>query len=231
MTASGGDPRVLAAAARISDAHTSLDAVGRRVAAEQLSDYPALATDPRLPGPVLVDPGLVHRRTAQLLTTAGGDDLHDAAERLAGWAEPVVALPALQQQLDVWLPASAVAAQAAALTRRLLCDAAGLARTPWFTHSNSTRPKTRRPAHTHQPSGHPAPTADPTSPSVDSGLEPVGFHVAPLEGAQPPSVVAVHDDLAVGQAPRLCWHGDLPAHGAVARFGDLDPVGRAPAGR
>ena len=28
------------------------------------------------------------------------------------------------------------------------------------------RPKTRRPAYTHQPSGHPAPTADPTSPSV-----------------------------------------------------------------
>ena len=138
MTASGGgDPRVLAAAARISDAHTSLDAVGRRVAAEQLSDYPALATDPRLPGPVLVDPGLVHRRTAEVLTTAGGADFHHAAERLAGWAEPVVALPALQQQLDVWLPASAVVAGPAALTRRLLCDAAGLARTPWSTHAVS----------------------------------------------------------------------------------------------
>ena len=36
-------------------------------------------------------------------------------------------------------------------------------------HPNPARPKTRRPAHTHQPSGHPAPTADPTSPSVDSG--------------------------------------------------------------
>ena len=36
-------------------------------------------------------------------------------------------------------------------------------------HPNPARPKTRRPAYTHQPSGHPAPTADPTSPSVDSG--------------------------------------------------------------
>ena len=36
-------------------------------------------------------------------------------------------------------------------------------------HPNPARPKTRRPAHTHQPSGQPAPTADPTSPSVDSG--------------------------------------------------------------
>ena len=36
-------------------------------------------------------------------------------------------------------------------------------------HSSPARPKTRRPAHTHQPSGHPAPTVDPTSPSVDSG--------------------------------------------------------------
>ena len=40
-------------------------------------------------------------------------------------------------------------------------------------HPNPARPKTRRPAHTHQPSGHPAPTADPTSPSVDSGLDDV----------------------------------------------------------
>ena len=36
-------------------------------------------------------------------------------------------------------------------------------------HSSPARPKTRRPAHTHQPSGHPAPNADPTNPSVDSG--------------------------------------------------------------
>ena len=32
------------------------------------------------------------------------------------------------------------------------------------------RTKTPRPAHTHQPSGPPAPNADPTNPSVDSGL-------------------------------------------------------------
>ena len=36
-------------------------------------------------------------------------------------------------------------------------------------HSSPARPKTRRPAHTHQPSGPPAPNADPTNPSVDSG--------------------------------------------------------------
>ncbi len=37
-------------------------------------------------------------------------------------------------------------------------------------HTSLARPKTRRPAHPHQPCGQPAPTVDPTNPSVDPGL-------------------------------------------------------------
>ena len=133
MTSGGGDSRVLAAAARISDAHAGLDAVDRRVADEEMSDYPALATDPRLAGPVLADPALIHRRTAQTLVAGGGGDLTDAAARLAGWAEPVVALTDLHQRLAQWLPDGTVSTETATLTRRLLCDAAGLAKTSWST--------------------------------------------------------------------------------------------------
>ena len=58
MTLTGGDPRVLAAAAKIRDAAANLGVVDRRVADEALRDCPALATDPRLAGPVLADCGL-----------------------------------------------------------------------------------------------------------------------------------------------------------------------------
>ena len=133
MTVIGGDPLVLAAAAGISDAYQDLDDACRRVAAEELTYYPVLATDPRMAGPVLVDPGIVHRRTAQVLTAAGGGYLHRAAERLVDWAAPVVGIVDLNQRLEAWLPDGAVMAPAARLTRRLLCDAAGLTRTPWST--------------------------------------------------------------------------------------------------
>ena len=86
---------------------------------------------------MLVDSGAGHRRTAQLLTTAGGSDLQDAAQRLAEWAEPVVEIAGLRQRLDGWLPAAVCEAPVAALTRRLLCDAAGLARTSWSAHAVS----------------------------------------------------------------------------------------------
>ena len=57
------------------------------------------------------------------------------------------------------------------------CDAKGLqdsvheeSGSAGIVASQRPRPSNRHPhAHTHQPSGHPAPTADPTSPSVDSG--------------------------------------------------------------
>lgn len=137
MTLTGGDPRVLTAAAKIRDAAANLGVVDRRVADEALRDCPALATDPRLAGPVLADCGLTHRRAAQVLTAAGGEDLQDAAERLAGWAYPVVTLTDLEQRLQAWLPEVAVAAPTATLVRRLLCDAAGLAATPWSTHAVS----------------------------------------------------------------------------------------------
>ena len=87
---------------------------------------------------MLAEVGYIHRRTAQLLTAAGGDDLDQAAERLAGWADPVVEIADLEQRLDAWLPDGAVAAPSAVwLTRRLLCDAAGLARTPWSAYAVS----------------------------------------------------------------------------------------------
>lgn len=136
MTA-GGDPPLVAAATRIGDAYHSLDDAGRLVADEMAGDCPASSRDPRDPGPVLADPGPSQRRTAQLLTTAGGGDLQDAAQRLAVWAEPVVAIAGLQRRLDGWLPAAVCEAPVASLTRRLLCDAAGLARTSWSTHAVS----------------------------------------------------------------------------------------------
>ena len=86
---------------------------------------------------MLADPGPGQRRTAQLLTAAGGGDLQDSAQRLGVWADPVVDVSELQRRLGVWLPDGACAAPVAALTRRLLCDAAGLARTPWSTHAVS----------------------------------------------------------------------------------------------
>ena len=134
MTTGDGNRGVLAAAARINAAHARLDAVDRRVADEGLSDYPAPATDPKLAGPVLADPGWIHRRAARTLTAAGGEDLQDAAERLAAWAHPVVALSDLNERLTAWLPDDTAQAP---LVRRLLCDAAGLVATPWSTHAVS----------------------------------------------------------------------------------------------
>ena len=136
MTA-GDDLRLVAAAARIGDAYNSLDDTGRRVADELSRESPAPASDPRDHGPVLADAGAGHRRTAQLLAAAGGSDLREAARRLAVWAEPVVAVADLQRRLDGWLPAGVCSAPVAALTRRLCCDAAGLARTSWSTHAVS----------------------------------------------------------------------------------------------
>ena len=137
MLTAGCDQRLLAAAAKIGDAYDSLDDAGRRVAEETASECPAPASDPRDPGPVLADPGAGHRRTAQLLTAAGGSDLQDAARRLGAWAEPVVEVADLQRRLKEWLPAAVCEAPVAALTRRLLCDAAGLAKTSSSTHAVS----------------------------------------------------------------------------------------------
>ncbi len=136
-TVEDGDRRVLEAAAGISEAHGNLAKAGRRVADAELCEYPAEASDPKLPGPVLVDPGSLRRRTAALLTAAGGEALSDAAGRLAEWAAPAVAIADLEQQLDEWLPEGVVSPLAAGLTRRLLCDAAGLAATPWSDHAVS----------------------------------------------------------------------------------------------
>ena len=47
MTLTGGDPRVLAAAAKIRDAAANLGVVDRRVADEALRDCPALAAQRR----------------------------------------------------------------------------------------------------------------------------------------------------------------------------------------
>ena len=132
MTTGDGDPRAVAAAARINAAHARLGAVDRRVADEGLSDYPARATDPRLGGgPVLGDLGPIHRRGVRTLIAAGGDDLQDTAGRLGAWAHPVVTLTGLNERLAAWLPDDT---EASLLVRRLLCDAAGLATTPWSSY-------------------------------------------------------------------------------------------------
>ena len=137
MTGAEGDRGVLAAAARISDAYASLSGAMRRVADQHLIHYPVLATDPKLPGPALPEAGAVQRRTVQLLTAAGGGDLYDAAERLAGWAGPALKTAALTRRLEEWLPDTTELAGPVALTRRLVCDAAGLATTPWSIHAAS----------------------------------------------------------------------------------------------
>ena len=137
MTTSGGDPRVLSAASRIHDTYTGFGTAGRRVVDNHLSHYPALATDPRLAGPLLADFGPGHRRAVQLFTVAGGEDLQHAARRLAEWAGPAVTLTHLEHRLEGWLPDAVVEAPAVRLTRRLLCDAAGLATTAWSTNAAS----------------------------------------------------------------------------------------------
>ena len=134
MTAEG-DRGVLAAAAWVSDAYAGLSGAMRRVADQRLIHYPVLATDPKLAGPALPEAGEVQRRCVQLLTAAGGDDLHDAAERLAGWAGPAVKTTALRQRLKEWLPDTTELVSPAALIRRLVCDTAGLVATPWSTHT------------------------------------------------------------------------------------------------
>jgi hypothetical protein len=137
MTAAGGDRGVLAAAARISDAYAGLSGAMRRVVDQHLIHYPVMATDPKLPGPALPEAGAVQRRAVQLLTAAGGGDLYDAAERLADWAGPALKTAALTRRLEEWLPDTTAVAGPVALTRRLVCDAAGLATTPWSTHAAS----------------------------------------------------------------------------------------------
>ena len=137
MTGAEGDRGVLAAAARISDAYAGLSDAMRRVVDQHLIHYPVLATDPKLPGPALPDTGAVQRRAVQLLTAAGGGDLYGAAERLAGWAGPALETAALTRRLEEWLPDATEVAVPVALTRRLVCDAAGLATTPWSTHAVS----------------------------------------------------------------------------------------------
>ena len=124
-------------ATRIEAALGQLRAVGSRVAREELSRFPATANDPRLRGPALTQPTIGHRKTSELLVAAGGEHLAEAAGGLAGWAGAAVALEDLESQLAVWLPEGTVSALAAAVTRRVLCDEAGLAATKWATHAVS----------------------------------------------------------------------------------------------
>ena len=58
-------------------------------------------------------------------------------KRLAGWAGPALKTATLARRLEEWLPDATEVAVPVALTRRLLCDAAGLATTPWSTHAAS----------------------------------------------------------------------------------------------
>ncbi len=84
-----------------------------------------------------MQPTIGHRKTSELLVAAGGEHLAEAAGGLAGWAGAAVALEDLESQLAVWLPEGTVSVLAAAVTRRVLCDEAGLAATKWATHAVS----------------------------------------------------------------------------------------------
>ena len=122
-----GDPATLRAAAAIQAAFWRLTLPRREKACRHLREYPAAGIDSRRAGVKL--PGAVsgQRSIHAALTAAGGADLADAAARLAGWAGLVVRFSELRWVLLGWMPDGIVSEPATEITRRLLCDAAGLA--------------------------------------------------------------------------------------------------------
>ena len=131
---SQGPDAALTAATRIQKALEEVRSV-RNAALAGLHFYPARATDPRLYGPVLVPCSPTQRRAQETLAAAGGDPLRDAAGVLVAWSGPAVRVDRLKDLLEMWVPDDKLDAAAAAVTRRLLCDAAGLAVWPPASHA------------------------------------------------------------------------------------------------
>ena len=121
------DPATLRTAAQIESVLRRFTPARRRSAEMYFGEYPAAASNPRGQRGVLARPTPGQRSIAAALTAAGGGDLVDAAGRLAGWAGAVVKFRELRWVLLGWLPDGIVSPAASAITRRLLCDTAGLA--------------------------------------------------------------------------------------------------------
>ena len=134
MSGSGEGAAALEAAAKIQDALPTLPPKWN-ASWEALAAYPAQATDPRLSGPVLAPRPMSQHRAAAALCAAGGDPLQRAARRLALRCGPVLHVDRLRELLDDWVPEGSVDPQAVAVTKRLLCDAAGLAARPGAAHA------------------------------------------------------------------------------------------------
>ena len=110
-----------------------------------------------------------------------------------------------------------------------------MARSGWRCQQRLQSPllnrRVSRPAHTHQPNGHPTPTADPTNPSVDSGFkgahEPDGHggardlvawaeEVVPAEGALENAPLSQSRD--GGLAHALAYIAEQPVLGQRRRW-------------
>ena len=120
------DPATLRVAERIESALRLFTPAKRRSAEMYFGEYPAAGSNPRGQRGVLAKPTPGQRSISATLTAAGGADLVDAAGRLAVWAGAVTKFRDLRWVLLGWLPEGIVSPLASAITRRLLCDTAGL---------------------------------------------------------------------------------------------------------
>ena len=121
-----GDPATLRAAAAVEARLGRFVPAKRHAAWRYLSGYPAAGCDPRGQCGVLPRPVSGQRAVQVALTAAGDRDLADAAGRLAVWAGPLVRYSELRWELLDRMPDGIVSDLATEITRRLLCDAAGL---------------------------------------------------------------------------------------------------------
>ena len=121
-----GDLCALRAAAQVHQQIGHLTPARRRIALTCFNESPAKVSDPRrreARWPLVSRP---QQAVQSVLATAGGDCLQGAARRVNEWAGPAVALSDLQSLLACWLPAGAMPGESASVTRRLICDTAGL---------------------------------------------------------------------------------------------------------
>ena len=131
------DAETLEAASRIGAALAVMPAGQRRSAHAALKQPLSTISDPRSPRPVHLSVPAEHTRAFKALAEAGGADLRDAAQRLAQWADPVVSVRRLQHRLARSLPPGQVGEATALITRRVLCDSAGLVLRPGARHAAS----------------------------------------------------------------------------------------------
>ena len=125
-----GADAVLVAARRVeATIGAGLTSTQRSTVEDHLGVWPAAATDPRLPGPLLHRRPSVVRRVHDMLVVAGGAPLDHAARWLADRVGAAAPLAAVADLFEEALPAGGVSSLAANLTRRLVCDRARLVRT------------------------------------------------------------------------------------------------------